>query len=84
MTISVELTPEVQAELERRAALMESGVENFAASLIESALDIPKPARRLTRAEIDEFFRVMAQFSDEIPSLPHEAFTREAIYQDHD
>jgi len=26
----------------------------------------------------------MAEFSDKIPQLPDEAFTRESFYQDHD
>jgi hypothetical protein len=30
------------------------------------------------------FLREMASFSDKIPQLPDEAFTRESFYQDHD
>lgn len=84
MTITVEITPEVQAELERRAALMERDPATYAAGLIESALGLPRPAPKLTPEGLKEFLREMAQFSHKIPSLPDEAFTRESIYQDHD
>ena len=84
MTITFDITPEVQAELERRAALMDSDSATFAASLLQSALNIPRPAPKLTQEGLDEFFREMSQFSHKIPSLPDEAFTREIIYQDHD
>ena len=84
MTITVDIKPEVQAELERRAALMERDPATYAASLIESALYIPDDAGKLTPEGLKEFFRVMSQYSHEIPSLPDEAFTRESIYQDHD
>ncbi|MBY0504693.1 MAG: hypothetical protein K2X03_12340 [Bryobacteraceae bacterium] len=39
---------------------------------------------RLTRPEIDELLDGLAEFSDKIPHLPDSAFTREAIYTDHD
>lgn len=84
MTITVDIKPEVQAELERRAASMESDPATYAAGLIESALEIPKPAPKLTPEGLKEFLREMAKYSDEIHSLPDEAFTRESIYQDHD
>ena len=39
---------------------------------------------RLTQAEIDAVLDGLAEFSDKIPILPDSAFTREAIYSDHD
>jgi hypothetical protein len=33
---------------------------------------------------MEEFLQKMAEFSDKIPRLPDEAFTRESFYQDHD
>ena len=74
----------IYAEIERRAALMESDTATFAASLLQSALNIPRPAPKLTEERLEEFFRELAQFSHKIPLLPDEAFTRESIYRDHD
>jgi hypothetical protein len=36
------------------------------------------------RMNIQEFFRAMATYSEKIPELPDEAYTRESFYQDHD
>ncbi|HTX34833.1 MAG TPA: hypothetical protein VME43_07425 [Bryobacteraceae bacterium] len=46
MTITVEISPEVQAELARQAAAHGQAVETYAASLIEEATRprMPKPA----------------------------------------
>jgi hypothetical protein len=38
----------------------------------------------LTREEVRAWLDRLAQFSDQIPQLPDEAFTRESFYQDHD
>jgi hypothetical protein len=38
----------------------------------------PKP-----KMNLEEFFRAMSAYSDKIPQLPDEAFTRESFYQDH-
>jgi hypothetical protein len=34
--------------------------------------------------DMKEFLDKMAEFSDKIPQLPDDAFTRESFYQDHD
>ena len=39
---------------------------------------------RLTQEQIDAVLDGLAEFSDKIPILPDSAFTREAIYSDHD
>jgi predicted HicB family RNase H-like nuclease len=44
MTITVDITPEVQAELARQAAARGSAVEAYAASLIEEAVHLPARA----------------------------------------
>ena len=49
VTITVNIKPEVQAELARRAASHGSPVEAYAASLLEEAVDLP--AETLTNAE---------------------------------
>lgn len=87
MTITVEISAEVQAELSNRAAENGSFAEAYAASLIEAALRVsplPRPWPRLSAMQLDEALREMAQFSHKIPALPDSAFTRESLYQDHD
>ena len=84
MTITVNIAPEVQAELARQAAAHGRAVEAYAASLLEEAAHLPAGADRLSQDRLENTLREMAQFSHKIPALPDEAFTRESLYQDHD
>jgi hypothetical protein len=43
MTITVDVRPEVQAELARQAASRGSAIEAYAASLLEEAVQVPAP-----------------------------------------
>jgi hypothetical protein len=49
MTITVDIRPEVQAEIARQAASHGRAIEAYAASLLEEAVDLP--AGTLTNAE---------------------------------
>jgi len=51
MTITVELRPEVRAEIARRAASHGREVEAYAASLLEDAVDLPATASRGARTQ---------------------------------
>ena len=84
MTITVDIRPEVQAELARQAAAQGRAIEAYAASLLEEAAHLPAGVSRLNRDQLENTLREMAQFSHKIPALPDEAFTRESLYQDHD
>ena len=84
MTITVDIAPEVQAELARQAAAHGRAVEAYAASLLEEAVHLPAGADTLSQDGLENPLREMAQFSHKIPALPDEAFTRESLYQDHD
>jgi hypothetical protein len=84
MTITVDITPEVQAELARQAAVRGRAVEAYAASLLEEAVSYPAGAGKLSQDRLEDTLQEMAQFSHKIPSLPDEAFTRESLYRDHD
>jgi hypothetical protein len=44
MTITVDITPEVQAELARQAAVQGRALEVYAASLLEEAAHVPAAA----------------------------------------
>jgi len=84
MTIKVDITPEVQAELARQAIAHGRAVEAYAASLLEGAVRLPASAGRLSQDRLENTFREMAEFSHKVPILPDEAFTRESLYRDHD
>ena len=84
MTIKVDITPEVQAELARQAIAHSRAVEAYAASLLEGAVRLPASAGRLSQDRLEDTFREMAEFSHKVPALPDEAFTRESLYRDHD
>jgi hypothetical protein len=82
MTITVDIKPEIQAELARQAAAQGRALEAHAATLLEDAVHPPAGASQLNRRRLEATLREMAQFSHKVPSLPDEAFTRESLYQD--
>ena len=84
MTITVDIRPEVQAELARQAAARGHALEAYATRLLEEAAHVPAGTSQLNRDRLETTLREMAQFSHKIPALPDEAFTRESLYQDHD
>jgi len=84
LTITVEIRPEVEAELIRQAAAQGRALEAYAATLLEEAVRLPAGASQFSRERLEITLREMAQFSHKIPALPDEAFSRESLYQDHD
>jgi hypothetical protein len=84
MTIVIDLKPEVQAELGRQAAAHGVDLGAFAASLLEEAAHAPSGSKTLNQDQLDNTLQELAQFSDRIPVLPDEAFSREGLYRDHD
>ena len=85
MTITINIKPEIEAELVRQAEIHGMDVPAYAATILEQAAKPIQPP--VTERSIEEFEKSLdrlAQFSDEIPALPDEAFTRESIYRDHD
>lgn len=84
MSIIINIKPEVQAELARQAAAHGVQLEPYAASLLEVAAHISATAKKLTKDQLDRTLQELAQFSDKIPLLPDEAFSRQGLYQDHD
>ena len=86
VTITVEIKPEVQAELAVKAQARGMDVPAYAAALLEEAAALPSlpEPKPYNREEYEAALDRMAQFSHEIPSLPDEAFSRESLYQDHD
>jgi hypothetical protein len=84
MTLTVDITPEVQAEIARQAAAHGRAIEAYAASLLEGAVRPSAGAGRLSQDRLENTFREMAEFSHKVPVLPDEAFTRESLYRDRD
>ena len=84
MTITLEIAPDIQAELNRRAIAHGSQLEVYAANLLAESVQGPSDRPALTENRIDMTISEMAQFSHSIPALPESAFTRESIYKDHD
>lgn len=83
MSIIINIRPEAQAELTRQAAAHGVQPEDYAATLLEEAVHM-SASKRLTADQLDRALQELAQFSDKIPLLPDEAFSREGLYQDHD
>ena len=84
MSIIVNIKPEAQAELTRQATAHGVQPEDYAAALLEEAVHMSASGKPLTKDQLDRTLQELAQFSHKIPLLPDEAFTREALYQEHD
>jgi hypothetical protein len=84
MTIIIDIKPEVQAELSRRAAAHGVDISAYAASLLEEAAHVPAESKSISQSQLDNTLQELAQFSQKIPLLPDEAFSRESLYRDHD
>ncbi len=84
MTIVIDIKPEVQAELSRQAAARGVDISAYAASLLEEAAHTPAGSKSISQSQLDNTLQELAQFSQKIPLLPDEAFSRESLYRDHD
>ena len=84
MPIVINTKPEVQKELSRQAAAHGVDVSSYAASLLEEAAHVPTGSKKLSQEQLDKTLEEIAQFSQKIPVLPDEAFSRESLYRDHD
>ena len=83
MTLTVDINPELQAELARQAADQGVGVEAYAAWLLEVAAHASEGLRRSAQ-QMEVTLQEMARFAQKIPSLPDDAFSRESLYRNHD
>ena len=88
MTLTLEIPPEVQRELARQAEVQGIPVQALVARLPKDATSpaaggIPPQLRR-SSVEIEAWLDSLAEFSDQIPALPGETFSRTMIYSGHD
>jgi hypothetical protein len=82
MRITIEIPDELAAQAEARGMTP----EGYVRSLIDGGLHAdpaPLPPAK-PKMDIATFIKGMSTFSEKIPQLPDEAFTRESFYQDHD
>jgi hypothetical protein len=84
MQITVEIPDEFAAQVQARGLTPESFVRRLIDDAVRSTPAPSGPIRPNDKMEMRTFLRKMAEFSDKIPQLPDEAFTRESFYQDHD
>lgn len=82
MQITVDIPDELAAQAQARGLTPESYVQSLVADAARSARLPLLPAK--PKMDIETFIKGMSTFSEKIPELPDEAFTRESFYQDHD
>jgi hypothetical protein len=80
MQITVDIPDEAAAQAQARGLTPETYVRKLVEDAVRSA---PLPAAKPSM-DMEKFFEAMSAYSDRIPELPDEAFTRESFYQDHD
>ena len=82
MQVTLDIPDEVAAQAKARGVPVEAYVQRL---LKQAALQTSEMARRkMTDEEIQAWLDELTQFSDKIPPMPGETFSREMIYQDHD
>ena len=81
MTIPIHIPDELAIQAAHRGLDIAQYIDQI---LQAAAKPVLPRSPRLTQAEIDAVLDGLAEFSDKIPILPDSAFTREAIYSDHD
>jgi hypothetical protein len=84
MTVTLELDPELEQRALAQARRAGVSLEAYLLSLIEASMVLPAVGEKATLEEFEAFLDALAEDSDDLPVLPPEALTREAIYGDHD
>jgi hypothetical protein len=84
----MQVTVNIPDELAAKAIADGSTPENYVEKLIAEKTASPQTGiirpRAKTREEFNAALDRLAQFSDKIPDLPIEAFSRSSFYEDHD
>lgn len=83
MTMVIDINSKVQAELTRQAAERGLEIAAYAAILLEKAALSTSKSNIASESDLDRTLHELAQFSDKIPALPDQAFSRENLYPDH-
>ncbi|HEY2467154.1 MAG TPA: hypothetical protein VGI45_04820 [Terracidiphilus sp.] len=81
----MQVTVDIPDQVVVKAAALGISIEEYVREvLIRETGSHPRVSRFSTPQESRAWLEKLAQFSDQIPQLPDEAFTRESFYQDHD
>ncbi len=83
MQITVTIPDEFAAQVKARGLTPESYVEKWIAEQTTTPL-ASEPARELSLEEFHASMDALTRYSDKIPSLPMNVFTRESFYENHD
>lgn len=85
MAVTIQLPPEVEARLAAEARERGIGLPAYVQSVLAetSRPRLPEP-KRISREEFEASLDRMSKYSDKIPSLPIEAFSRKNLYDDRD
>ena len=86
MTLTLEISPEMERELAREAEIRGIAVAALAARLLEDVMVYRRAATSTSRSplQIRAWIDSLAEFSNRIPAMQGETFSREMLYQDHD
>lgn len=83
MTILLELDPETEARLKAQASSRGIAPEQYAGSLLEEALaGRAVGSGKLTPEDLRAMLKEVGDGSEDLPTLPTSAFTRESFYED--
>ncbi len=84
MAITLELSPEIEANLAAQARARGLRLDAFVESLLKQQAATEDPERTMSLEQFEAELDALAQGSEKLPYLPPEALTRETFYQDHD
>lgn len=85
MPIRIQLKPEVEERLGRKAEALGMSVEAYVEDLIGWQVSRSyEGAHRIDLEEIDRLLDELSEGAEVRPAPPPEAYTRESIYREHD
>lgn len=86
MQITVNVSDEFAAQVQALGLSPETYVERLIAERTASlhASDTGRQVNAVSLQELNTSLDALARYSDKIPSLPIESFSRESFYEDHD
>jgi hypothetical protein len=83
MTLQLELTPSIEANLKAQAASQGVALEEFALKVLEDrAASHPSTSKKPTKEGLSDMLKELAEGSENLPKLPTSSFTRESFYED--
>ncbi|MGV3720046.1 MAG: hypothetical protein ACO1SX_03970 [Actinomycetota bacterium] len=83
MTITLQLTPDVEQRVTQDAMARGQSVEAYLSALIADVASLPN-AVEFSLDDFEADMDALAEGSDQRPVLPPDAFSRKSIYADHD